>query len=413
MLSQNGQQVHFYHRIIRKLVVAFGTMFNNMRLVKYSKDGLTEIERINVPLMYASKEKFYQTIAAAPDPYNPVNLTLPRMAFEMNGISYDPLRKKSNFADEFAEGLPTGLKRIRMTPYNFDFNLYVFVRNTEDGAQIVEQILPYFTPDYTVTLDLVGIENYKMDVPLVFNSITYDDSHEGDPESTRSIIWTLNFTAKGYLFGPIANVSVIRKATANIYDNTFENNPLKQMELTGGTVDYKIDELVYQGTSPGSATATGFVREWRSTSHYANTTLGTVDVDANTPNVVSQNTAVFTGNIVAGNVISFNAETFNVSSVINTTHIEIDSNIVDPNGYFGVTATRVDREYANTIIVYDTNGTFATNANLIGAVTGARWNVASFAIADTQLVNITVEPTPNTANTEEEAFGFSTTITEY
>lgn len=413
MLSQNGSQVHFYHRIIRKLVVAFGTMFNNMRLVKYSKDGLTEIERINVPLMYASKEKFYQTISAAPDPYNPVNLTLPRMAFEMNGISYDPLRKKSNFADEFAEGLPTGLKRIRMTPYNFDFNLYVFVRNTEDGAQIVEQILPYFTPDYTVTLDLVGIENYKMDVPLVFNSITYDDSHEGDPESTRSIIWTLNFTAKGYLFGPIANVSVIRKATANIYDNTFETSPLKQMELTGGTVDYKIDELVYQGTSPGSATATGFVREWRSNSRYANTVLGTVDVDANTPNVVSQNTAVFTGNIVAGNVITFNAETFNVSSVINTTHIEIDSNIADPNGYFGVTATRVDREYANTIIVYDTNGTFAVNTSLVGAVTGARWNVASFDFADTQLVNITVEPTPNTANTEEEAFGFSTTITEY
>jgi|SRR5210317_291404 len=413
MLSQSGSQIHYYHRIIRKLVVAFGTMFNNMRLVKYDKVGTTEIERINVPLMYASKEKFYARIAAAPDPYNPVNLTLPRMAFEMNGVSYDPLRKKSNFTDEFAEGLPTGLKKIRMTPYNFDFNLYVFVRNTEDGAQIIEQILPYFTPDYTVTLDFVGIEDFKMDVPLVFNSITYDDSHEGDPESTRSIIWTLNFTAKAYLFGPVANVSVIRKATANIHDMTFETNPLKEMQLTGGTVDYKIDELVYQGTSAGSATASGFVREWRSNSRYANTILGTVDVDANTPNVVAQNTAVFSGNVEVGNVITFNAETFNVSSVINTTHIEIDSNVVDPNGYFGVTATRVDREYANTIIIYDTNGTFDIGSELVGAVTGARWNVASFAIANTQLVNITVEPTPNTANTEAEAFGFSTNITEY
>ena len=324
---------HFYHRIVRKLVVAFGSMFNNMRLVKYDKTGTTEIERINVPLMYASKEKFYQIIAAAPDPYNPVNLTLPRMAFEMNGISYDPLRKISNYADQFAEGLPTGLKKIRMTPYNFDFNLYVFVRNTEDGAQVVEQILPYFTPDYTVTIDFVGIEDFKMDVPIVFNSITYDDSHEGDPESTRSIIWTLNFTVKGYLFGPIANVSMIRTSTANVYDMTFDTNPLKQMTLSGGSGDYKTNELVYQGSTIGSADASGYVRQWSNTS--------------------------------------------------------------------------------NTIVVYDTNGTFAIGSQLIGAITGARYNVASYSIDANQLVSISVEPTPNTANSEAEAFGFSTTITEF
>jgi len=326
---------HYYHRIIRKLVVAFGTMFNNMRLVRYDNttNPSVEVERINVPLMYASKEKFFQRIQAAPDQYNPVNLTLPRMAFEMNGIAYDPLRKISNFTDQFAEGLPLGLKKVKMTPYNFDFNLYIFVRNTEDGAQIVEQILPYFTPDYTVTLDFVGIEDFKMDVPIVFNSITYDDSHEGDPESTRSIIWTLNFTAKGYLFGPVANISIIRKATANIYDNTFESNPLKQMTLDTGSGTYKIDELVYQGSTIGSAVASGYVRSWNATS--------------------------------------------------------------------------------NTIVVYDTNGTFRIGTQLVGAVTGARYNVASYGIDSNQLVSISVEPTPNTANSEAEAFGFSTTITEY
>ena len=326
---------HYYHRIIRKLVVAFGTMFNNMRLVRYDSttNPPTEIERINVPLMYASKEKFYQRIAAAPDPYNPVNLTLPRMAFEMNGIAYDPLRKISNFTDQFAEGLPLGLKKVKSTPYNFDFNLYCFVRNTEDGAQIIEQILPYFTPDYTVTLDFVGIEDFKMDVPIVFNSITYDDSHEGDPEATRSIIWTLNFTAKGYLFGPVANISMIRKATANIYDNTFETNPLKAMTLESGNGTFKIDELVFQGSTIGSAVASGYVRSWNSTS--------------------------------------------------------------------------------NTIVVYDTNGTFRIGTQLVGAVTGARYNVASYQIDTNQLVSISVEPTPNTANSEAEAFGFSTTITEY
>lgn len=343
MLSGN----HYYHRTIRKLVVAFGSIFNNMRMVRYdqSTNSSVEIERINVPLMYASKEKFYKSIMAVPDLENPVNLTLPRMAFEMNGITYDPLRKISNFQDQFAEGLPLGLKKVKVTPYNFDFNLYAFVRNTEDGAQIIEQVLPYFTPDYTVKVDFVGITDWEMDVPIVFNSITYDDSHEGDTESTRSIVWTLNFTMKAYLFGKIDDIKMIRKATANIYDNTFETNPLKSMSLRWDTRqvgnsanivysgEYKYDELVYQGRSFDDATATGYVHGW------SNTT--------------------------------------------------------------------------NTIVVYDTNGTFRVNVAVVGAVSGARYNVTSYGIVDKQLVNISVVPRPNTANSAAEAYGFSTTITEY
>lgn len=338
---------HYYHRIIRKLVVGFGTIFNNLRLVRYDQtnNNNIEIERINVPLMYASKEKFYKRITGAPDLLNPVNLTLPRMAFEMNGITYDPLRKISNFTEQFAEGLPLGLKKVKVTPYNFDFNLYCFIRNTEDGAQIIEQILPFFTPDYTITVDFVNINDLKMDVPIVFNSITYDDSHEGDPESTRSIIWTLNFTVKAYLFGHIDNIKMIKKATANVYDSTFETNPLKELQLTpdvrevGNSAnivfsgDYKHNELVYQGRSFDEASATGYVRSWSNT--------------------------------------------------------------------------------ANTIVIYDTNGVFNKNVAVIGAVSGARYNVVSYGIDSNQLVNITVEPTPNTANSELEAFGFSTDITEY
>jgi hypothetical protein len=334
-------QTHYYHRIIRKLVVAFGSLFNDMRLVRYDQttNSDIEIERITVPLMYASKEKFYMRINNSPDFVNPMNLTLPRMAFEMNGISYDPLRKISNFSDQFAEGLPLGLKKVKYTPYNFDFNLYVFVRNTEDGAQIVEQILPYFTPDYTVTLDFVGINDMKLDVPIVFNSITYDDSHEGDPESTRSIIWTLNFTAKGYLFGPVGNIRPIRKVTANVFDSTFETNPLREIILSPSVANtdcgtYKYDELVYQGRDISEASATAYVKKW---------------VGAN----------------------------------------------------------------ANTIVVYDTNGTFRDNVVLVGASSGARYNVSSTNTDPNQLVRITVEPDPLTANTIDEAFGFSTNITEY
>lgn len=324
---------HYYHRIIRKLVVAFGSIFNNMRLVRYDNQTGLEVERINVPLMYASKEKFYMRIMNSPDLLNPVNLTLPRMAFEMNGITYDPLRKISNHSEMFAEGLPLGLKKARYTPYNFDFNLYCFVRNTEDGAQIVEQILPYFTPDYTVTLDFVGIDDMKLDVPIVFNSITYDDSHEGDPESTRSIIWTLNFTAKGYLFGPINDIKMIKKVTANLYDSTFESNPLKSLTVGTGAGDYKYNELVYQGNRLDEADATGYVKAWSNT--------------------------------------------------------------------------------ANTLVLYDTNGSFRIGANVIGAVSGARYNVATYGVSNNQLVMIETEPVPNTANSEAEAYGFSTTITEY
>lgn len=268
------QQTHFYHRIIRKLVIGFGSIFNDMRLVRYDQNnnGNIEVERVTVPLMYASKEKFYTRIMNSPDLINPMNLTLPRMAFEMNGISYDPLRKISNFSEQFAEGLPDGLKKVRYTPYNFDFNLYVFVRNTEDGAQIVEQILPFFTPDYTLTIDLVGINDMKLDVPIVFNSITYDDSHEGDPESTRSIIWTLNFTMKGFLFGPISNIKPIKKATANVYNSTYEDNALHRMNLVPAVANtdcgtFRYDELVYQGAGLNEADVTGFVKSWDANSN--------------------------------------------------------------------------------------------------------------------------------------------------
>lgn len=334
-------QSHYYHRIIRKLVIGFGSIFNDMRLVRYDQNnnGNIEVERVTVPLVYASKEKFYMRIMNSPDLINPMNLTLPRMAFEMNGISYDPLRKISNFSEQFAEGLPDGLKKVRYTPYNFDFNLYVFVRNTEDGAQIVEQILPFFTPDYTLTIDLVGINDMKLDVPIVFNSITYDDSHEGDPESTRSIIWTLNFTAKGYLFGPVTNIKPIKKATANIYNSTFESNPLQEMSLTPAVANtdcgtFKYNELVYQGAGINEASATGYVKTW---------------TGAN----------------------------------------------------------------SNTIVVYDTNGYWKTNTILVGAVSGARYNVATLQVDPYQMVSINVAPIPASANSEDEAFGFSVNITEY
>ena len=258
---------HYYHRTVRKLVVAFGSIFNTLRLVRYNAEGTVEIERINVPLVYASKEKFYMRIAKDPDLLNPVQLTLPRMSFEMNGLTYDPLRKISSFTDTYSENGPDAIKKVKLTPYNFDFNLYAFVRNTEDGMQIIEQILPYFNPDYTVTLDFLSLDGLKLDVPIVFNSISYDDSHEGDPESTRSIVWTLNFTMKGYLFGGISDNKIIKKATANVYNSNYETTG-KGLYLTNGLGDYKSGELVYQGGTLDEAVSTAYVSSWNATANH-------------------------------------------------------------------------------------------------------------------------------------------------
>jgi hypothetical protein len=279
-------------------------------------------------LSYASKEKFYTRITKDPDLLNPIGISLPRMAFEMNGITYDVLRKRSSFVDDYDYNTPTGLRVVKTTPYNFDFNVYIFVRNTEDGMQLVEQILPYFNPDYTITIDFISMNGMKLDVPVVFNSISYDDSHEGDPESTRSIIWTLNFTAKAFLFGHISDGKTIRKATANVYDSTFETNPIKDLVLNSGTISYKVGELIYQGREVEESYASGYVRNWTATTN----TLSVIDSRGTfTPN-----------NTVHGAVTGaeWNLESFSINTN-QLVEITVEPNPVNANANddFGFTTT--------------------------------------------------------------------------
>jgi hypothetical protein len=258
-------QPHFYHRIIRKMVVAFGTMFNDVRLVRYNKAGTTEIERINVPLQYAQKEKFYQRITQDSTLSKPIELTLPRMSFELASVSYDPLRKRSLFVESFSAGTTgTSVKTIRTTPYNFDFELNIYVRNTEDGTQIIEQILPYFNPDYTMTIDFIGLNDQKVDIPFILNNINYNVEDLGGPDPVRSLIWNLTFTAKGYMYGPIISQNIIRKVTANTFNSV--STPTGQRVITvantGGSGTFKTGELVYEGATLSAANATAFVESW-------------------------------------------------------------------------------------------------------------------------------------------------------
>lgn len=262
---------HFYHRITRKIVVAFGTMFNNMKLYRYNKAGTTEIERVNVPLSYAGKEKYYVRTTQDPDLAQTVQLTLPSMSFEMTSITYDPLRKRSSFVQEVGRSANTNLQ-INSAPYNLEFNLYIYVRNVEDGTQLIEQILPYFSPDYTLTVDLSTISNLKVDVPIVLQSINQELSSDvGMPDDERTIIWTLTFTAKAYMYGPIPSAGsskVITQAIGNIYhDNREDIYGQKTLVLSGCSGEYKVGERVYQGRTLLEATATAFVSAWDTTNN--------------------------------------------------------------------------------------------------------------------------------------------------
>jgi len=259
---------HFYHRITRKLVVAFGSIFNDLKLYRYNKAGTTEIERITVPLSYATKEKFYARITGDPGLNKAIQVQLPRMSFEMNQISYDPLRKISQFNQQFAPNSNTQLNTVTSAPYNFDFSLNIYVRNTEDGTQIVEQILPYFSPDYTVTIDLVGISGLKVEVPIVLQSINYNVSGDtGEEDENRILVWELNFTAKAYLYGPIGTGKVIRTVQANTYYDNSDSTGTgsRTLIMTTGSGDYQIGELVFEGRTISEANSSGFVTGWNST----------------------------------------------------------------------------------------------------------------------------------------------------
>ncbi len=208
---------YFYHQTSRKMVVAFGTLFNNIEVRRTdSADAVVEV--IKIPLSYGPKDKMLVRISQDPNLNPKVALTVPRMGFELTSMTYDGARKLNTMGRNVKKGT-TGLKKqFNPVPYNWDFSLYVFVKNAEDGTQILEQILPFFTPEFTVTMTLVSGMTIKMDIPLVLNSVTSEDSYEGDFATRRSIIWTLSFLMKGYLYPSITdNAKIITSSVVDTH----------------------------------------------------------------------------------------------------------------------------------------------------------------------------------------------------
>jgi hypothetical protein len=212
---------YFYNESMRRMTIAFGQIFNNIQIKrKDSNDNV--VQSIRVPLAYAPKEKFLVRLDQQASLENrEFAITLPRMGFEITGISYDGSRKltrvqKYKTVKTGAEGKILNYNYTPV-PYNISYGLYVFTATAESGLQIIEQILPYFQPDYTVTVNAIPEMNIKRDVPIILNGVQYEDSYSGDFTQRRAVIYSLTFTAKTYLFGPTSTQKVIKETQSDLH----------------------------------------------------------------------------------------------------------------------------------------------------------------------------------------------------
>lgn len=210
----------YYHGTIRKYVVYFGTIFNDIYLTRTDSTGLGNQEQtMKVPLGYGPKDKFLARLQGNPELDRPIAIQLPHMAFEIVNFQYDSDRKRTTTGKvSNISSLDSNKKNFQYNPvpYNFIFKLYIMVKNADDGTRIIEQILPSFTPEFVSTLNLNPDLSQQFDVPLILNAIEQEDTYEGNFETRRALIWTLTFTMKGYLFGPTRSSGVIKQTEIHI-----------------------------------------------------------------------------------------------------------------------------------------------------------------------------------------------------
>lgn len=229
----------FYHGIIRKTIVSFGRLFSSIYIDRKQGNSVTgdTVQRLQIPLAYAPKEKWIVRIDSDPTLENQTYTTLPRMSFEITGYSYDAARKV-NRMNKITCGVGADAMTSLYTPvpYNIDISLYILTKTQEDGLQIIEQILPTFTPEYTLAIKTVDDMNIILDVPVVLNSISVQDDYDGDFQTRRFVTHTLTFTLKTSLFGALNSQNVINQVNANIGQNEDFSNPNRVYTATGDPV---------------------------------------------------------------------------------------------------------------------------------------------------------------------------------
>jgi hypothetical protein len=213
------------------VIVAFGSLFSNVRLERKNA-GVVE-QTIAVPIAYAPKEKWLVRIEQDSTLENHTYTTLPRLSFEITGMSYDPARKTNRMNYITANDGTSTSKVYAPVPYNIDITLYSLTKTQEDALQIVEQILPYFTPEYTMSIKAIPDSNIIIDVPIILDSITVQDDYDGDFSQRRFVTYTINFTLKAYFYGPVQDGKIITNTVVDI-DN-LDETLIARHNSTGST----------------------------------------------------------------------------------------------------------------------------------------------------------------------------------
>jgi hypothetical protein len=217
-----------YHSAIRKYIVMFGNMFNDIDVVRFDKAG-NSVQQLRVPIAYGPKEKFLVKLRTDPDGRREIAMVLPRLSFELTSMNYAPERVLNRTHKQL--GIGGGNNSLRQTftpaPYDLDMTLYAMFANQEDAVQVVEQILPYFRPEWTNSVKIVPELDTYVDIPTIYTGMTIEDTYDGDFDTRRAIIYTFTFKIKGYLFGPVTNKGIIRRTLVNTFNpqaNTATSN---------------------------------------------------------------------------------------------------------------------------------------------------------------------------------------------
>ena len=235
----------FYHSTIRKTVVAFGNLFNNLFIDRLDSSG-NAVQTLKVPLSYAPRQKFLARISQLTQADRPdKQIILPRMAFEMLSIEYDPTRRVSLVQqNRSVNNSNTVNSQYAPSPYNIQMSLYLYVKNQDDGLQIIEQILPYFNPDFNLSVNAIPELGIKNDLPIILNDISYEDDYEGDFTQRRAIIWTLTFTLKLNFYGPINRTGIITSAKVNTFNDEALTQRIQRFTVTADPTTAQQGDLI-------------------------------------------------------------------------------------------------------------------------------------------------------------------------
>lgn len=300
----------FYHSLTRKAVILFGRLFEDIHIVRKNDQTGAEVTRFQVPIVYAPKEKMVTRLLSDPDLQRQLGALLPRMSFEITSVSYDSTRQQNALLRAARSNTQSHVTSTYMgAPYDIGFTLYVYARNIDDGTQIVEQILPFFTPDFTVTANMLPQLQMLKDVPVILNNVSNNIEYEGDYDSVRYVYWTLSFTMKTYYYGPITYPKIIKTVYANTYnDPALVSGYITKLNLANTSGTFKSSDIVYQGRTYNTADASGIVLNFNNQTNKLTlgATRGNFSVNKSIHAVSSNGT---------GEIVSFDKNPIRLSSI--------------------------------------------------------------------------------------------------